>query len=70
MARIDWPHLMRAGLRGAGLRPDEFWALTPAELVLMVGRDEAMAPLTSSGLADLIAAFPDEEMKGQADDRY
>ena len=64
MTRIDWPQLMRAGMRGGGLKPDDFWALTPSELVLMFGRDEAAAPLTRSGLAQLIAAFPDEQDEG------
>ncbi len=34
---------MRAGLRGLRLRPAEFWALTPAELMLMLGQD-GLAP--------------------------
>lgn len=65
MTRIDWPRLMRAGLRGTGLTPAQFWALTPAELTLMFGRDAASAPLTRSGLEELAAAFPDEQEKGQ-----
>ena len=69
MTRIDWPQLMRAGLRAGGLKPAEFWALTPAELVMMFGRDDAAAPLTRSGLAQLIAAFPDEDTKGHDDGR-
>jgi uncharacterized phage protein (TIGR02216 family) len=40
--RIDWPGLMRAGLHGLGLRPVEFWALTPVELMLMLGREGPM----------------------------
>jgi len=64
MSRIDWPTLMRAGLRGGGLKPDEFWALTPAELVIMFGRDTAAAPMTRGGLDRLIAAFPDTEREG------
>ena len=42
---LDWAGLMRAGLHGLGLRPAEFWALTPVELQLMLGRDGAAAPL-------------------------
>ena len=34
---FDWPGLMRAGLIGLRLKPAEFWALTPAELRLMLG---------------------------------
>ena len=37
MSRINWPKLMAAGLRGLGLTPAAFWALTPAELMLMLG---------------------------------
>lgn len=67
MNRINWPEIMRAGLRGLGLRPAEFWALTPAELMLMLGVGGEGAPLTRSGLDRLIAAFPDEDMKGTDD---
>lgn len=59
--RLDWPGLMRAGLRGLGLRPAEFWALTPAELQLMLGRDSAAEPLARNRLEDLLRAFPDRE---------
>ena len=34
--QIEWPALMQAGIRGLGLRPVEFWALTPAELMTML----------------------------------
>ncbi|MEM7732713.1 MAG: rcc01693 family protein [Pseudomonadota bacterium] len=60
MSGVDWPGLMRAGLRGAGLRPKEFWALTPAELELMLGKPEGIAPLTRAGLKDLMRAYPDQ----------
>ncbi len=64
MSRFDWPALMRAGVRGSGLRPDEFWALTPAELhLLLAGWD---APLGRSGLDALMAAYPD--IRGDRDD--
>lgn len=62
-ARLDWPGLMRAGLHGLGLTPGAFWALTPVELMLMLGRAPS-APgsgsgMTRAGLADLMARFPD-----------
>ena len=60
-APIDWPGLLRAGLRGLGLRPAEFWALTPAELRLMLGRDSSTAPLGRTRLEDLLKAYPDTE---------
>lgn len=60
MTRFDWPGLMRLGMHGLGLRPHEFWALTPAELTLMIGRDGAgAAALDRARLEDLARAFPD-----------
>ena len=49
-----------------GLLPDQFWALTPAELQLMLGPKSGPAPLLSDGLAALMAAYPDET-KGAGD---
>ncbi len=60
MSLIDWPALMRAGIGRYRLQPDLFWALTPAEFMLMLGIDVANAPLTRHGLEALAAAFPDE----------
>ncbi len=51
--RFDWPALMRAGLRGLGLRPQEFWALTPAELAVMLGAQGGTAPVNRARLAEL-----------------
>lgn len=58
---FDWPGLLRLGLTRLGLRPAEFWALTPAELQLMLGPPGETAPLLSEGLAALMAAYPDKE---------
>ena len=63
MGGLDWPGLMRAGLRGLGLRPGEFWALTPAELMLMLGREAGDAPLGRARLDELARAFPDAEQE-------
>ncbi|MBY6090273.1 MULTISPECIES: rcc01693 family protein [Rhodobacterales] len=63
MARFDWPALMVAGLRGLGLRPAEFWALTPAELRLMLGQAGGAAPLARQRLDALLAAYPDERTR-------
>ncbi|SLN54474.1 rcc01693 family protein [Roseisalinus antarcticus] len=66
--RFDWPALMRAGIRGLGLRPAEFWALTPAELLLMLGADQTgAAPMARARLEELAAAYPDDP-KGRRDD--
>lgn len=58
-AGLDWPGLMRAGLRGLGLRPAEFWDMTPAELALMLGIEFGAGAMTRSRLGDLMARFPD-----------
>jgi len=65
--QMDWPALLRAGLKGLGLTPAEFWALTPAEFQLMLGLTETRAPLLRDGLAALMAAYPDRT-EGDDDD--
>jgi uncharacterized phage protein (TIGR02216 family) len=61
MTRFDWPALMRAGLQGLRLKPDEFWRLTPAELLVMLGLEGGGNGALSRGrLAELSARFPDE----------
>ncbi|WP_104017017.1 rcc01693 family protein [Roseovarius nitratireducens] len=59
--RFDWPALLRAGVQGLGLRPGEFWALTPAELRLMLGERQGARPMARDGLEALLVAFPDHE---------
>lgn len=68
MTGFDWPGLLRAGLHGLGLKPAEFWALTPAELMLMLGVDEASAPMGRARLEELTRAFPDR-VKGARHER-
>ncbi len=58
-ARFDWIALMTAGVRGLGLRPADFWALTPAELAFMMGEQEGRHAMTRSTLDALVAQFPD-----------
>lgn len=67
MSGLDWPALMRAGLHGLGLKPAEFWALTPVELQMMLGSDGSEKPMLSDGLAALMAAYPDQK-KGTSDE--
>ncbi|QFU08264.1 hypothetical protein PARPLA_02862 [Rhodobacteraceae bacterium THAF1] len=57
-APFDWPALMQAGIGGLGLKPSEFWALTPAELHLMLG-PAGPAPATRATLDALAQAYPD-----------
>lgn len=59
MTRIDWAGLMRLGLVELRLTPEVFWALTPAELLLIAGVAPERAPLTRAGLATLLERFPD-----------
>lgn len=59
MKRVDWGRLMRLGLLELRLRPDDFWDLTPAELLLLVGHGGGHEALTRAGLAQLLARFPD-----------
>ena len=58
-AGLDWPGLMRAVMTGLGLKPAEFWALTPAELALMLGLDPGAGGMTRARLDELAARFPD-----------
>lgn len=67
MTRFDWPALMRAGMAGLRLTPEQFWALTPAELRLMLGNSGA-SPMQRSGLDALMSAFPDDDTKGTSDE--
>lgn len=60
MTGFDWPGLMRAGMAGLGLRPADFWRLTPGELMLMLGVGAQDAPLDRARLEELAAAFPDK----------
>lgn len=59
MSGFDWPDLMRAGMLGLRLTPAQFWALTPAELRLLLGSGSGAAPLSRKGLDTLLEAFPD-----------
>jgi len=59
MNGFDWPALMRAGIGGLHLRPAEFWALTPVELMLLLGIESRRAPMGRARLMELARAFPD-----------
>ncbi|MDA8585739.1 phage tail assembly chaperone [Rhodobacteraceae bacterium] len=65
MNRFDWVALMRSGAE-LGLRPREFWALTPAELAFLLGEGGGATPLSRARLEELAAAFPDREI-GECD---
>lgn len=57
---FDWPVLMQAGMRGLGLKPRDFWALTPAELQVLLGKGGAAVPLARDRLDELLSTYPDE----------
>ncbi|SIO10981.1 phage conserved hypothetical protein [Rhodovulum sp. ES.010] len=61
MTGFDWGTLMQAGIRGLGLKPAEFWGLTPAELMLMLGAVGGPAPMTRARMEELARAFPDRK---------
>jgi uncharacterized phage protein (TIGR02216 family) len=57
---VDWPGLIQAGLHQLRLHPAQFWALTPAELQIMLGATGARAPLGRLQLDALLRDFPDD----------
>ena len=63
---MDWAGLLRAGLRGAGLSPSEFWRLTPLELLILLGRESGQAPLGRKRLEEMAKAFPNKD-EGNSD---
>jgi len=63
--KVDWAGLMRLGLVRLRLSPEVFWALTPAELLLMAGIG-AEVPMNRDVLDALAALYPDE---GECDER-
>jgi uncharacterized phage protein (TIGR02216 family) len=62
--RIDWPGLMCAGLLGLGLHPRDFWALTPLELMVMLGREGVESGFSRASLETLMTKFPDRIKQG------
>lgn len=68
-AGLDWPGLMRAGMRGLGLKPHEFWALTPAELWLLLGPDAGDMPMGRQRLDELSRNFPDTGPRSESGDQ-
>ena len=58
---MDWAGLMHLGLRGLGLTPEQFWKLTPAELLVLLGADATRPFLTRARLDELARAYPDRK---------
>ena len=61
---MDWIGLMRAGLHQLRLSPAVFWALTPAELQIMLGAAGATTPMGRMQFDALLRDFPDD-VKGK-----
>ena len=66
---FQMPALMRAGMQGLGLTPEVFWALTPAELLMMLGDSAGPAPMGRDRLEALAARFPDVTLEGDGNGR-
>lgn len=56
---FDWAGMMRAGIGDLGLAPAVFWALSPAEFLILTGQIGGPRPMTRAGLDALAARFPD-----------
>ena len=57
---MDWAGLMRTGLHQLRLTPRDFWALTPAELQIMLGAAGRQAPMGRMQFDALLRDFPDD----------
>jgi len=55
------PRSARQAWGGLGLTPQVFWALTPIELRLMLGREGGGALMSRARLDELTAAYPDKK---------
>ncbi len=65
MQGLDFTGLLRAALTppaqgGLGVTPQVFWALTPIELRLMLGREGGGVLMSRARLDELTAAYPDQ----------
>ena len=57
---MNWAVLLKLGLQH-GLRPSDFWKLTPAELLLVLGLDGSEKPLNRARLAELEQLYCDQK---------
>ncbi|MEM1360147.1 MAG: rcc01693 family protein [Pseudomonadota bacterium] len=56
---FDWPAMRQRALYDLRLTPDQFWALTPVEFMLMLGLSDDALPMGRAGLERLCREFPD-----------
>ncbi len=66
---FDWPALMRVAYQQMGLSPAEFWAMTPAEFLILLGPESGAAPLRRDALEALLSRFPDSSNAAISADR-
>jgi uncharacterized phage protein (TIGR02216 family) len=59
MNRFDWKSLLTIATQQLGLKPSEFWRLTPLEYVAMTTQLGGPRAMTRAGLDALARAFPD-----------
>ena len=63
MNRFDWPALMRAGMHGLGLRPDQFRPLPPPSYFSFSGRTQEQRHSTARGFSISQTEFPDQDRR-------
>ena len=61
MKVLDWPALMHAGFQYLALRPAEFWQLSPAELMQLLGAGAEAEPIGRDRIEELVPQFPDKD---------
>ena len=66
MSGLDWGGLLKAAA-ARGIRPAEMWAMTPVELLIVLGRAGGPAAMGRARLEELAAAWPDRP-KEKADE--
>ena len=59
---FDWAALLRIGLHQLRLRPDEVWALTPLEYLILLGIEGGPPPMARARLEELAKSYPDGPM--------
>lgn len=63
-----WAERLRFAVRGLGLSPNEFWALTLAEWRALTAPAPGSAPISRAHLDALLAAHPDLARHGDRHD--
>lgn len=64
---MHWQGFIRLAFEQLGLKPSDFWQLTPAELFLFLGVDTSPVPFSRTHLDELVRRFPDKKSKDAID---